>query len=102
MTRRHSIQKIFDRDHGRCRYCAKKVRIKGRGKWSWPQGTIDHIIPKVRGGTDALANLVLACRHCNHAKGDMMWAPKPPGPMVKTPDFDSGNGGSSPPEAASR
>jgi hypothetical protein len=30
---------------------------------------IEHIIPRQHGGTDDLANLALACYHCNHHKG---------------------------------
>jgi 5-methylcytosine-specific restriction endonuclease McrA len=31
--------------------------------------TIDHIVPKAAGGTDAESNLWLACRTCNEFKG---------------------------------
>ena len=31
--------------------------------------TIDHLIPRLRGGADAGDNLVAACRSCNSAKG---------------------------------
>ena len=34
--------------------------------------TCDHVIPKARGGTDDLANLVPACRACNSAKRDRL------------------------------
>jgi 5-methylcytosine-specific restriction endonuclease McrA len=30
---------------------------------------IDHIVPRVRGGTDNPRNLALACVRCNHVKG---------------------------------
>jgi hypothetical protein len=30
---------------------------------------IEHVIPKQHGGTDNLANLALACHHCNTHKG---------------------------------
>ena len=32
--------------------------------------TIDHIIPKGRGGMDTWENLVTACKPCNQIKGD--------------------------------
>jgi hypothetical protein len=38
---------------------------------------IDHIIPKARGGTDAEANLWLACRMCNSFKRTQITARDP-------------------------
>lgn len=38
--------------------------------------TIEHAIPKSQGGTDAIRNLVWACRECNEARGStpiMLW-----------------------------
>lgn len=32
--------------------------------------TAEHIIPKSQGGTNALANIVCACRACNSKRGD--------------------------------
>lgn len=32
--------------------------------------TIDHRIPRSHGGTDALVNMVFACRACNERKAD--------------------------------
>lgn len=49
------------RDHGVCQLCGEAVA--GRG-------TIDHIVPKSRGGTDDLENLQLAHAACNQRKGD--------------------------------
>ncbi len=43
----------------RCAYC------EGSSELSW-----DHIIPLVMGGPDNIDNLVVACMHCNSAKGD--------------------------------
>jgi 5-methylcytosine-specific restriction enzyme A len=47
---------VLDRDGYRCRYCGQ------------PATTVDHIIPKARGGSDDPSNLVACCRSCNSAK----------------------------------
>jgi 5-methylcytosine-specific restriction endonuclease McrA len=49
-----------------CFYCG--VEFRGDGKRA---RTIDHRIPRARGGTDALANLVFACQACNGRKADI-------------------------------
>ncbi len=51
---------ILRRDGYKCSYC-------GRGDIAL---TIDHIIPKSKGGTDSWENLVCACTICNNRKGD--------------------------------
>ncbi|MGK9475896.1 HNH endonuclease [Melioribacter sp. OK-6-Me] len=51
---------ILKRDGHRCAYC-------GRGDLPL---TVDHVIPKSRGGTDTWENLVAACLPCNNRKGD--------------------------------
>lgn len=51
---------IFRRDGHKCQYC-------GRSDLAL---TIDHVIPKARGGSDGWENLVTACTRCNNKKGD--------------------------------
>lgn len=51
---------ILRRDKHKCGYC---------GRSDLPL-TIDHIIPKSRGGRDTWDNLVAACLLCNNKKGD--------------------------------
>ena len=55
---RANYRLVFERDNGACRYC---------GSTSDP--TIDHVVPRVRGGGDEGENLVVACRRCNSRKG---------------------------------
>ena len=51
---------IIARDEHICQYCSiTKIPL-----------TIDHIIPKGRGGMDTWENLVTACKPCNQKKGD--------------------------------
>lgn len=52
---------IMLRDGFTCQYCgASPPRA---------QLTIDHVVPKVRGGGSAWDNLVCACKRCNQIKG---------------------------------
>lgn len=58
---------IFKRDNYTCHYCHLKCDC------SHPYTTglsIDHIIPKSKGGTDDPDNLVTACCSCNKKKRD--------------------------------
>lgn len=49
---------VINRDAGRCGYC--------RG----PAATVDHIVPRSRGGTDSWRNTVAACDSCNQRKAN--------------------------------
>lgn len=46
----------------RCEYCQTDERLSGIA------GEIDHVIPRVAGGTDEPDNLCLACSSCNSHK----------------------------------
>lgn len=52
-------QNIFKRDGYRCQYCGATDNL-----------TLDHVIPKSRGGSSTWDNLVTACKTCNSKKGD--------------------------------
>lgn len=49
---------VFARDGGRCVYC------------NAPATSLDHVVPKSRGGAHAWENVVSCCRRCNHTKAD--------------------------------
>lgn len=53
-----SRYQVFERDAYRCQQCG-----------GWHDLTIDHVIPRARGGTNDLANLQTLCRSCNSKKG---------------------------------
>jgi 5-methylcytosine-specific restriction endonuclease McrA len=55
-----SRKNILRRDSNRCQYC-------GRGDLPL---TIDHVVPRTRGGDESWENLVCACMKCNNKKGD--------------------------------
>ena len=49
---------VFLRDGGRCVYCEA------------PATSLDHVVPRSRGGTHTWENVVSCCRRCNHLKAD--------------------------------
>jgi 5-methylcytosine-specific restriction endonuclease McrA len=49
---------VFARDNGRCVYC------------NLPATTIDHVIPRSKGGRHIWENVAAACTRCNHIKAD--------------------------------
>ena len=65
---------IFSASRWKCIYCNKEVffyQERPNTKLPHNMATIDHIIPKSKGGTDKKSNLVCACIECNHASSDM-------------------------------
>jgi len=50
---------IFKRDNEQCVYCGTHKDL-----------TIDHVIPRSKGGIDSWENLVTACHTCNSKKGN--------------------------------
>jgi 5-methylcytosine-specific restriction endonuclease McrA len=52
---------IYLRDNHTCQYCGKGSNL-----------TIDHIIPRSRGGKDVWENIVACCVRCNNRKGDRL------------------------------
>jgi len=71
-------QRIYKRDNNECVYCGSKKEL-----------TIDHIIPKSRGGKNIWNNLITCCLHCNLKKGDKTpdEAKMPLRFIPKTPSF---------------
>lgn len=55
---------ILQRDNFTCTYCGRKPGVND--VWL----TIDHVIPKSKGGTNVPENLVTACSECNRGKSD--------------------------------
>lgn len=51
--------RIYKRDNYECVYCGSKREL-----------TLDHVLPKSRGGTNGWTNLVTSCMKCNRKKAD--------------------------------
>jgi 5-methylcytosine-specific restriction endonuclease McrA len=75
---RISRRAVFARDRHRCQYCGSERHL-----------TVDHVVPRSKGGTDSWDNLVTSCAPCNRKKGDraphvvglrLMRKPRPPEP----------------------
>lgn len=62
---------------GRCVHCNAQLVVTAEGDRAL-RATLEHIVPRGRGGADALDNLALACGRCNGAKG-VRHDPKPRG-----------------------
>tara|TARA_R110002020_G_scaffold29001_4_gene91841 strand:- start:1246 stop:1746 length:501 start_codon:yes stop_codon:yes gene_type:complete len=55
---------ILLRDENRCQYCSKTFREEDL--------TIDHVIPKSKGGSSEWDNVVAACHDCNQRKSHFL------------------------------
>ena len=79
--RKISRRALFARDGWRCVYCGD-----GTGRL-----TLDHVVPRSRGGESVWENVVTSCAPCNLRKGNrlpeevamtMRRAPRPPAPVL--------------------
>jgi len=80
-SRKITRRAIFARDSWTCQYCGSE-----RGNL-----TIDHVIPRSKGGSSSWDNIVTCCAPCNRRKGDRLprqanmhprHAPRPPSPTL--------------------
>lgn len=58
-----SKRNLLVRDGFKCSYCESKLSMRS--------ATVDHIIPRSKGGLNTLDNTVASCKTCNNLKGDM-------------------------------
>lgn len=79
---------VLVRDNYTCIYCAIKPGMTQKGQVLTKRDfTIDHIIPRSKGGRDTWSNTACACAKCNHRKSNRLhneagmklrWEPKTP------------------------
>lgn len=72
MSRRHQERKgpivdLFNEQSGFCCYCSGKMTLKLGKRHT---ATIEHIVPKSKGGPNAAFNYAAAHASCNQEKGD--------------------------------
>jgi 5-methylcytosine-specific restriction endonuclease McrA len=81
-THRRKITRraVFARDNWTCQYCGSRAQL-----------TVDHVIPRSKGGSSDWTNIVASCAPCNRRKGDHLPAqanmipartPRAPSPHV--------------------
>lgn len=58
--------RIYARDDHRCLWC-------GFGACHTDELTLDHLVPRSRGGTNRPSNIVTACRSCNSKRKELPW-----------------------------
>ena len=61
MKRKISRRALFARDGHRCVYCGSAGRL-----------TLDHVVPRSRGGDSVWENVVTSCAPCNLRKGNRL------------------------------
>ncbi len=52
---------VFARDEWECQYCGSPSNL-----------TVDHVVPRSRGGDSSWENIVASCAPCNRRKGDRL------------------------------
>src|SRR5690242_483046 len=62
-THRRKITRraVFARDNWTCQYCGSRSNL-----------TVDHVIPRSKGGGSGWDNIVASCAPCNRRKGDAL------------------------------
>ncbi|MFB2920248.1 MULTISPECIES: HNH endonuclease [Aerosakkonema] len=66
-SKRSKIRQLLSLYGNYCCWCGKQMTISER--------TIEHLIPKSLGGSNALSNLRLACFSCNNLRGNSLLPP---------------------------
>ena len=63
-ARRKFRQSIFESWEWKCAYCDEDLDEKS--------ATIDHILPKFKGGHNVKSNMICSCSKCNRSKGAVL------------------------------
>lgn len=61
---RYNRSAVFKRDNNQCQYCARDFKKS--------ELTVDHVLPKSRGGKSTWLNIATACKPCNWKKADKL------------------------------
>lgn len=59
-------EKLWKKAGGKCYWCKCDTRMLADN--SWDKATIDHVVPRYKGGSDDDSNCVLSCNRCNNRR----------------------------------
>lgn len=62
--RRRRRETLWKRQNGKCANCGIDIKLE--------EATLDHIIPRSKGGGNSLKNLEVLCQPCNYEKRDLV------------------------------
>jgi 5-methylcytosine-specific restriction endonuclease McrA len=62
---------VFNSNNGKCFMCGKRLSFSNRTVGEYGAWEVGHKIPKSRGGSDNLRNLVPLCWNCNRGTGTL-------------------------------
>lgn len=85
MSNKKTLLQLWGRQKGYCLWCGKKTWVIGRHSVATRRrlgvggvanihsliATIEHVLPKGKGGTSESDNLAMSCRGCNNARLDV-------------------------------
>ena len=73
MSRPKRIVRLHAEQDGKCYFCKcdTHVRTRNQKKIKRNTATIEHLIPKSKGGTNVKSNLKMSCHQCNSLRGNM-------------------------------
>jgi hypothetical protein len=63
LPRRERLERILARDGGACVWCGRELWLGHRDL------SVEHVVPRLKGGPAWAENEVVACRTCNRARG---------------------------------
>jgi 5-methylcytosine-specific restriction endonuclease McrA len=75
--RRKKRLDLFQLQQGKCFWCSRDLTLENGSPLPENYATLDELVPRGRGGTRRLLNIVVSCMPCNHWRGDSLapgWA----------------------------
>ena len=67
-----NLKKLWRLQNGLCYFCDCETHIrKPGGPIHQRMATVEHMIPRSRGGSNYMTNLKMSCYDCNNSRGDL-------------------------------